>query len=987
TIQASAPVTSLAFHPDGRRLATGQESDATLWDASTGKALFTFTPNTKTPRRGDGSDRVALAFLSRDRTIAVGYPDGTIGAWDLETGKRLKTFQAHEGGVRALTTDADQIHLISGGADGSVNVWNPASGRLLRSIPKAHESTILTLSVRGDGAVASGSLGNEIKVWEIGSGALRKSWRVSPTTGPASLSFSPDGRSLVSAGQGIRVWDAESGTPKLQFSGHIGRMNCLAFGPDGQTVATGGSDGRLTLWDIPNRRERWTDQSNASVMGVDYSPHGESLASVDRSGEMQVKILETKSGRVMKGWSLPGEAGESVRFSPDARWLAARTLDRSGEMTLRLWDMASGKLHSRLVLSEGNFGFSQDGGQLFFTSTSTPNSNLLDSLTQWNIQDQSTRASFPQFEGMARLRVEGTGAGGKTIVLTGPRFGPDGLARTLVVLWDSQKRKTRLVLNHGHDAIDGLAIADDGRSLVTLDSRHGKLRVWDPRDGALRQTIRFPNASSPKILGVAFAPDGHHIATPLSNGTAYVLRIQPPQEVVEKVTRDRVNPQVPPSPPSERGNILVGKPAPELAQIKGWAYGEPTRIADLRGSHVLIHFWNTSSPQQMPGLMRLHQQFGDRGLKILVVFPDSGRTVDSVRVTLDDLSRTMWGGRKVPFRVAIDGGGESEIPGMLLKAQGATHAAYRIVDEARGGRLLPVNELVGPDGRLLDKPLPFNLEAIPVQEFETLFGVAAAPFPGLEAFQAHYALAEGKFLRRVAPPFPQVRSEYLFEFDPNGLGFERYSHLFAYETSPKLVSTSGVEQRNLRSLLQDVIRLRPYEFEIPEALGDLKIFGDWVRRDGASPTDLLGALKVILRDEAGIRVDFTSRMVFRKVIVARGRFQFRPLPDAGQDPFVHLYVETPPPVPRRGGPNMNTLGEMLGWLENRSGRAFVNESEEPSERKLEWQSHLNPYLRDLDGDKDPALLDKILENLTGQSSLQFRRETRKIRVWSVTQEP
>ena len=139
---------------------------------------------------------------------------------------------------------------------------------------------------------------------------------------------------------------------------------------------------------------------------------------------------------------------------------------------------------------------------------------------------------------------------------------------------------------------------------------------------------------------------------------------------------------------------LKGKLAPELRGIKAWKGGAPVRLADLRGKVVLLDFWgHWCGPclGAMPDLMKLHDEFAGRGLVIVGVHDDSVGSVGELDERLAPARAKSWGGRDIPFRVALDGGGRVRVPGTAMTARGATTAEY-------GVWFFPTCLLIGPDG-------------------------------------------------------------------------------------------------------------------------------------------------------------------------------------------------------------------------------------------------------------------------------------------------
>jgi thiol-disulfide isomerase/thioredoxin len=126
---------------------------------------------------------------------------------------------------------------------------------------------------------------------------------------------------------------------------------------------------------------------------------------------------------------------------------------------------------------------------------------------------------------------------------------------------------------------------------------------------------------------------------------------------------------------------LFGGPAPEFRSIKGWKNGGPVKLADLHGKVVLLDFWNWACGPcvaAMPKLAELHEQYKDRGLVVIAVHADMADSIEDMDRKLAQARRKFWGGRDLPFLVALDGSGKTPIPGLGIDTSGATTAAFRV---------------------------------------------------------------------------------------------------------------------------------------------------------------------------------------------------------------------------------------------------------------------------------------------------------------------
>ena len=252
----------LAFSPDGTKLASkgilntpteplGTTSRIRLIDVSTGRELtsWTYSNENVTPNLTFSPDGKTVVFSAHSHTY------GKIRLWNTETDKTLDIRFADKGAwINAAAFSSDGNKLVAGTSDGKVQMWNAKTGVHLTTFfdkqpPKSGPLNNLTFS--SDGSLLAAVYQRQIHL--LGSPKTPHFKEISSESDLFSDGsvFSPDDTLLILSlmGGGIQLRDVTTGKVLNTLDGHTGAPNVFSFSPDGKTLMSAGDDGTILLWD------------------------------------------------------------------------------------------------------------------------------------------------------------------------------------------------------------------------------------------------------------------------------------------------------------------------------------------------------------------------------------------------------------------------------------------------------------------------------------------------------------------------------------------------------------------------------------------------------------------------------------------------------------------------------------------------------------------------------------------------------------------
>ncbi|MFF7981686.1 WD40 repeat domain-containing protein [Streptomyces sp. NPDC007901] len=280
------------------------------------------------------------------------------------------------------------------------------------------------------------------------------------------VAFSPDGKTLAAGLSGLqgthstlRLWDVAEGTSTAPWPDQIEDVAKLAFGPDGKTLATTGETLEVSLW---NRADRTRIALPHPQLTLDlaFAPDGRTLATGCRDGAARLWDLPTRT--VTATLTTQGMAVvNAVAFSPDGQTLATGSADLT-ESPVRLWDLRTRTVAATLVA--------------------------------------------PLWHGFKPVAFGPTGH----IVATGS-------ADNIVRLWNSVTGTVLTELTGHTGPVTTVAFSPDGDILAT-GGEDRTVRLWDTStlDAVPIDTL---TGHTDKVTSVAFSPEGKTLASAGLDGT------------------------------------------------------------------------------------------------------------------------------------------------------------------------------------------------------------------------------------------------------------------------------------------------------------------------------------------------------------------------------------------------------------------------------------------------------------------------------------
>jgi WD40 repeat protein len=406
----SADVLSLSFTTDKARVLLGRADNlAVLAEVATGLPVQAYAhaapvrgviafPNGPTVLTASSDKSVTVSPITCTRVVALGTgkpglvlspqnervysvgPGKDVSGLNSASGAKEQTFEAGaEATAAAVSKDLQRIAV--GAADGSIRIYTTNDAKLVGSF--AAGAPVVALQFQPTNTVLVSLVkdkDNTATAWNVGFQPGqpvppefgRKMQTFPNAAGAAGLAFNSEGQFYTASAKQVHRYKIAADVPTKTFP-HPDLVYCAAFDNTGDRIATGCTDGKLRVYDVPKNAPKeitahvqtMPQQVQHPIYAIQWTNDFKQVftASFDKS----IKLWDAASGTMLREFKAapepmpivepkkddknpPPKKDEgpfghrdqvfSLALSKDGKFLASSSSDRS----VKLWDVAAGKV-------------------------------------------------------------------------------------------------------------------------------------------------------------------------------------------------------------------------------------------------------------------------------------------------------------------------------------------------------------------------------------------------------------------------------------------------------------------------------------------------------------------------------------------------------------------------------------------------------------------------------------------------------------------
>ena len=275
------------------------------------------------------------------------------------------------GDIRSIAFSPDSRYAAVAGED-AIMVWDLTESTLkFRTDDFSGQGTCVVFSKDGS-LLAASTTGGDLYLIDWRSSSVRRI-RGAHARGAYAVDFGPESRTLASGGGDgiVRLWDVASGVKIGEMGRHHGRVHSLAFEPNGRSIVTAGDDLTIRVWDANTKKEvRAFAENMDKLIAASFSADRTVVAYAAKTVEIDLmrnrrtdkrflRMRDLSSGRDL--FTFEGHTGDitGVAFLPGRRFILSSSLDN----TVKIWDVEKGGQVTSLEQNDKVYsvGASRDG--------------------------------------------------------------------------------------------------------------------------------------------------------------------------------------------------------------------------------------------------------------------------------------------------------------------------------------------------------------------------------------------------------------------------------------------------------------------------------------------------------------------------------------------------------------------------------------------------------------------------------------------------
>ena len=227
----------------------GYDGTIRMWDAASGSCY-------RVLQHPEKQVNALLTSPDKQYLVAGGNPLIKLYEVDGKNPEPLLTFEGHTGPVTCLGFQRDGRWMFSGSEDGTVKIWDLRAPGFQRDYECRGGVNSVALHPN-QGELLSGDAAGCVRVWDLTASACSLELSPEGNTPLSAVSVAADASLLVAANfnGNVFAWGARGGStdvsPLARFAAHKSYITSARLSPDGQWLATAGSDRTVKLWSLP----------------------------------------------------------------------------------------------------------------------------------------------------------------------------------------------------------------------------------------------------------------------------------------------------------------------------------------------------------------------------------------------------------------------------------------------------------------------------------------------------------------------------------------------------------------------------------------------------------------------------------------------------------------------------------------------------------------------------------------------------------------